>query len=150
LRFSGKLASDCAPLNGLVAAMLEVCPSVHALRDPTRGGLAATLNEIACQSGVSIAIDEEAVPVKPAVKALAALLGLEPYYIANEGKLVAFLPEAQAPAVLAAVRRHKYGRDAAVIGRVTAGPAGRVTLKTGLGSTRILSLPSGDLLPRIC
>jgi hydrogenase expression/formation protein HypE len=150
LKFSGDLASDCAPLNGLVAAMLAACPDIHTLRDPTRGGLATTLNEIAHQSRVSLTVEEAAVPVRPAVKALSGLLGLEPLYIANEGKLVAFVPAACAGAVLDAMRGHKYGQDAAVIGRVTEGTPGRVVLKTSLGTSRVLPMLSGDLLPRIC
>ncbi len=150
LKFSGELASDCAPLNGLVAAMLAACPEIHALRDPTRGGLATTLNEIAKQSGVGITIEDTAVPVKPAVRALSGLLGLDPLYIANEGKLVAFVPGDKAEEVLAAMKAHKYGTDAAVIGQVTDGTPGRVTLRTALGTSRILSMLTGDLLPRIC
>ncbi len=150
LQFSGELKSDCAPLNGLVAALLAACPTTHALRDPTRGGLATTLNEIAAQSGVSLTVEEEAIPVRPPVASLCQLLGLDPYYIANEGKLVAFVPEAQAGAALAALRRHPAGREAARIGQVTAGPAGRVTLRTRLGTHRVLAMLAGDLLPRIC
>jgi hydrogenase expression/formation protein HypE len=150
LRFSGELRSDCAPLNGLVATLLGACPETHALRDPTRGGLATTLNEIAAQSGVGIAVQEEAIPVRPSVSALCQLLGLDPYYIANEGKLVAFVPGGAADKALQALRSQPYGREAAIIGRVTAAPAGRVTLRTSLGTTRILSVLSGDLLPRIC
>ena len=150
LKMSGDLSSDCAPLNGLVAAMLEAAPDIHALRDPTRGGLATTLNEIARQSGVSVTVEESAIPVKPAVKALCGLLGLEPLYVANEGKLVAFVPPEKSQAVLDAMRGHKYGREAAIIGRVSAGAPGRAILKTALGTTRVLPMLAGDLLPRIC
>jgi hydrogenase expression/formation protein HypE len=150
LRFSGDLASDCAPLNGLVAAILSACTDIHAMRDPTRGGLATTLNEIALQSGIGISVEENAIPVKPAVKSLCGLLGLDPLYVANEGKLVVFVPQDCAGTILDAMRRQKYGADAAVIGAVTGDPAGRVILKTPLGTSRILPMLSGDLLPRIC
>lgn len=150
LRFSGELASDCAPLNGLVAAMIAVCPDIHVLRDPTRGGLATTLNEIAQQSSVGVVIEESAVPIRQPVKALCSLLGLDPFYVANEGKLVSFLPEDKAEEVVAAMHREQYGTQAAIIGQVTAESVGRVTLKTSLGTTRVLSMLTGDLLPRIC
>jgi len=150
LRFSGELASDCAPLNNLVAAMIAVCPDIHAMRDPTRGGLATTLNEIAKQSNVSITIEETAVPVRLPVKALCSLLGLDPFYVANEGKLVSFVPNDKAEETVAAMRRERYGTQAEIIGRVTSEPAGRVVLKTALGTTRILPMLAGDLLPRIC
>ena len=149
LRFTGELASDCAPLNSLVAAMLAVCPDIHTLRDPTRGGLATTLNEIARQSGVGITINESAVPVKTPVKSLCALLGLDPLYVANEGKLVAFVPAEKTEVVVAAMRRQRYGEQAIVIGEVTSGPV-RVVLKTSLGTSRVLPMLAGDLLPRIC
>ena len=150
LRFSGELASDCAPLNSLVAAMLAVCPNIHALRDPTRGGLATTLNEIAHQSKVGIVVEEATVPIRPPVKALCGLLGLDPFYVANEGKLIAFLPEEKASDVVAAMHHERYGAQAGVIGRVTAEPVGRVILQTALGTTRVLPMLAGDLLPRIC
>lgn len=150
LRFSGDLASDCAPLNGLVAAMIAACPNIHAMRDPTRGGLATTLNEIAQQSKIGITIEESAVPIRLPVKSLCGLLGLDPFYVANEGKLVAFVPEDQAETVVAAMRREPYGAQAGIIGRVTAEPKGRVVLKTPLGTTRVLFMLTGDLLPRIC
>ncbi len=150
LRFSGELASDCAPLNSLVAAMLAVCPNIHALRDPTRGGLATTLNEIAHQSKVGIVVEEATVPIRPPVKALCGLLGLDPFYVANEGKLIAFLPEGKAADVIAVMHHERYGAQARVIGRVTAEPIGRVILQTALGTTRVLPMLAGDLLPRIC
>ena len=150
LRFSGELASDCAPLNGLVATMVAICPNIHAMRDPTRGGLATTLNEIAQQSDIGITVEEAAVQIRPPVQAMCSLLGLDPFYVANEGKLIAFVPEDKAEAVVAAMHRERYGTQAAVIGRVTSEPAGRVILKTPLGTTRVLSMLTGDLLPRIC
>ncbi len=150
LRFEAPLASDVAPLNGLVRQMLEATPRIHTLRDPTRGGLATTLNEIAAQSGVEIVLEESAVPIRPAVQGLAELLGLDPLYVANEGKLIAIVPEPDAGAVLAAMRAHPLGQDAAIIGRVQAGRSGRVSLHTVLGAHRILDMLSGELLPRIC
>lgn len=150
LRFSGDLASDCTPLNGLVAEMLKICPDIHCMRDPTRGGVATTLNEIAAQSKVGITIDDSAVPVRPPVSAMCELLGLDPLYIANEGKLLAFAPADMADALLEVMHRHKYGKDAAIIGRATSEHPGRVTLRTRLGTSRILAMLSGDILPRIC
>ena len=150
LRFSGELASDCAPLNGLVAAMIAACPDIHVLRDPTRGGLATTLNEIAQQSKVDIIVEEAMVPVRHPVKALCGLLGLDPFYVANEGKLVAFVPEGKAQTVVAAMHRERYGTQASVIGRVTENQTGRVVMKTALDTTRVLPMLTGDLLPRIC
>jgi len=150
INFETDLLSDSAPLNGLVRAMLEVTRSIHAMRDPTRGGLATTLNEIAGASGVGITVDEAAVPVKAQVSEACELLGLDVFYVANEGKLVAFVPAGEAGAVLDAMRRIKYGRDATIIGKVVAEHAGLVTLETSVGGSRLLSPLSGELLPRIC
>lgn len=150
INFETDLVSDSAPLNGLVRAMLEVTRSIHAMRDPTRGGLATTLNEIAGASGVGITVDEAAVPVKAQVSEACELLGLDVFYVANEGKLVAFVPAGEARAVLDAMRRIKYGRDATIIGHVVAEHAGLVTLETSVGGSRLLSPLSGELLPRIC
>jgi hydrogenase expression/formation protein HypE len=151
LRFEAPLVSDCAPLHGLVAAMLEVAPqAIHCLRDPTRGGLATVLNEVADKSGVGIEIEERAIPVRVAVRAACELLGLDPLYVANEGKLVAFVTPAAAAGVLAASVAHEYGREAALIGQVTAEHAGRVVLRTALGTRRILDMLAGEQLPRIC
>jgi hydrogenase expression/formation protein HypE len=150
LRFESPLRSDCAPLNGLVAAMLDVCPRIHTLRDPTRGGLATTLNELAAQSQVGIEIYEEAVPVHDAVRAASEVLGLDPLYVANEGKLIAAVPEGDAEAVLRAMRAHPLGAEATIIGRATDGHAGRVTLRTILGTHRLLDMLAGEQLPRIC
>jgi hydrogenase expression/formation protein HypE len=150
LRFASEIRSDCAPLAGLASALLEAAPAVHALRDPTRGGLAAVLNEIAAQSGVCMEIDEAAVPVSDDVRVACELLGIDPLHVANEGKLVVILPSDHAEAALSALRRHSYGAKATAIGRVLDCPSGRVHLKTVLGSLRILDLPAGDLLPRIC
>jgi len=151
LRFDSPLASDCAPLHGLVAAMLEMAPqAIRCLRDPTRGGLATALNEVAGKSGVGIEIEERAIPVRDAVRAACELLGLDPLYVANEGKLVAFVAPEAAGAVLAAMRAHEHGREAAIIGQVTAEHAGRVVLRTALGARRILDMLVGEQLPRIC
>ncbi len=149
LGFETDLQSDVAPLNGLVSAMLDA-GAVHVLRDPTRGGLATALNEIAEQSGVAIELVEGRIPVRPAVSAACEMLGFDPLYIANEGKLVACVPAAQADAILAAMRAAPYGAEAELIGRVTAGPHGQVTLKTAIGGTRLLDMLAGELLPRIC
>jgi hydrogenase expression/formation protein HypE len=157
LRFDSPLRSDCAPLNGLVAAMLAVCPEgtrercpVHVLRDPTRGGLATTLNELATQSAVGIEIDETAVPVHEAVRAASDLLGLDPLYVANEGKLIAIVAPEDAEAVLEAMRAHPLGSEAAIIGRVLSERPGRVVLRTALGTRRLLDVLAGEQLPRIC
>ncbi|MHB1317626.1 MAG: hydrogenase expression/formation protein HypE [Anaerolineae bacterium] len=150
LQFSSPLASDCAPLNGLVALMLQACPDVHVLRDPTRGGVATALNELAQRSGVGIEIEEARIPVHPAVAAAAELLGLDPLYVANEGKLIAIVPERCADSLLAAMRTHPYGGEAAAIGRVVAANAGKVILRTTLGTRRLLDMLSGEQLPRIC
>jgi hydrogenase expression/formation protein HypE len=148
--FAGSIVSDTAPLNGLVAAMLAASPSLHTMRDPTRGGLATALNEIARRSGVGIVLEESAVPVSEAVAQAGDLLGLDVFYIANEGKLVAFVPEAVSGPVLEAMRRHEYGRASAVIGKVVDEHPGMVVLNTSVGGRRILSPLSGELLPRIC
>ncbi len=150
ISFSFPLLSDCAPLNGLVAVMLETGQPIHCLRDPTRGGLATTLNEIACQSAVGIEIREACIPVSEGVRAACELLGLDPLYVANEGKLVAFVPpEAERP-VLEAMRGHRYGQEATVIGRATSNHAGRVVMEMALGAHRVLDMLSGAQLPRIC
>jgi hydrogenase expression/formation protein HypE len=155
LEFGTQVRSDSAPLNGLVAAMLRAtggeAPTVlHVLRDPTRGGLAATVNEIAKASGVGVEIIERAVPVPDAVRNACGFLGLDPWYVANEGKLVAFVAREDADAVLAAMRAHPYGAEAAVVGECVADHAGMVVAKTGLGGTRVVDLPLGEQLPRIC
>lgn len=152
LAFHTSLESDCAPLNGLVAALLEAVPAgaVRCLRDPTRGGLATALNELATRSGVGIEIQEGAVPVREAVRGACELLGLDPLYVANEGKLVAVVAPEAAPAALEALRAHGLGREAAVIGRVTADHPRRVVLRTALGARRIVDMLVGEQLPRIC
>jgi len=149
LEFESPIVSDCAPLAGLVAEVLAAAPDVHVLRDPTRGGLATALNEIARQSGVEIEIEEGAVPVRPAVAAACELLGLDPLYAANEGKMIAIVAARAAEAALRAMRGHELGREAVVVGKVAEG-AGRVLLKMALGTHRILDRHVGEQLPRIC
>ena len=150
LSFHTQLESDCAPLGGLVAEMLHASPNIHCLRDPTRGGLATTLNELAKQSKVSIRIEEERIPVREEVLAACEMLGFDPLYIANEGKLVAIVPEEDADKVLQAMQENHYGKSAAIIGEVREEHAGRVVMKTSLGASRIVDMLVGDLLPRIC
>jgi hydrogenase expression/formation protein HypE len=150
LSFSTKLKSDCAPLGGLVADMLEASRDINCMRDPTRGGLATTLNEIAQQSSVGIRIDEEAIPVREEVLGACEMLGLDPLYIANEGKLIAIVPQTEAKSVLKAMKKHPYGKEAAIIGEVTKEKPGRVVMNTRIGSSRIVDMLTGDPLPRIC
>lgn len=148
--FEGNLNSDCASLNTLVDCMLEVYDGIHVIRDATRGGIAAVLNEISDFSNVTIALEENLLPIKEEVKGAAEMLGLDPLYIANEGKLCAFVPEAQAEQVLFAMRNHPLGMNAAIIGRVTKELGKRVYLNTVVGGKRIVDMPSGIQLPRIC
>jgi hydrogenase expression/formation protein HypE len=150
LNFSTTLESDCAPLNHLVADMLEESTLINCLRDPTRGGLATTLNEIAGQSSVGMELEERSIPIRDEVRGACELLGLDPLYIANEGKLIAIVDEKAAEPVLAKMKQNIYGKDAVIIGRVTGEHRGRVVLKTPYGSSRILDMLSGELLPRIC
>ncbi len=150
LGFSMTLSSDCAPLNKLVSQMLEASSRIHCMRDPTRGGLATTLNELARQSKVGIVIEETKIPVKEDVQAACELLGLDPIYVANEGKLVAIVDPADAHRVLARMKENSYGRDAAIIGEVTKEHPRKVVMKTKLGPSRIVDMLSGELLPRIC
>jgi len=150
LSFKTDIKSDSAPLNGLVDAMLASSSAIHTMRDPTRGGLATSLNEIAAKSGVGLLIDEAAIPLKPEVEHACEMLGLDPLYVANEGKLVAFVPSDDAEGVLAAMREAPYGRDAAVIGEARSESPATVILNTAVGGQRILSPLSGELLPRIC
>jgi hydrogenase expression/formation protein HypE len=150
LRFAVTLESDCAPLNKLVSQILDISPRIHCLRDPTRGGLATTLNELARQSGVGIAVREADIPVKEEVRAACELLGLDPLYLANEGKMVAVVHPADADEVLGRVRQNAHGQDAALIGEVTSQHPGKVVIQTRLGPSRIVGMLSGELLPRIC
>ncbi len=150
LKFQSEIKSDTAPLNGLVEAMLENTTEIHCLRDATRGGLAAVLNELAESSKVGIEFDEVKVPVRPEVMAACEMLGLDPLFIANEGKLVALVPEKYAESTLAVMRKQLYGKDATIIGKVVEQHAGRVVAKTSIGGSRVVDLPAGDLLPRLC
>lgn len=150
LAFESAITSDTAPLNGLIADMLAVTPDLHCLRDATRGGLAAVLNELAGASGVGIVFDEARVPVDPAVMSACEMLGLDPFQVANEGKLVAIVPREHADALLAAMQAHEQGRGAAIIGEVVADHPGVVLARTRIGARRIVDLPAGELLPRIC
>jgi hydrogenase expression/formation protein HypE len=150
LEFGVEIESDCAALGGLVDTMLAVTSDLHVLRDPTRGGLAAALNEIATASGTGVVISEREVPVPPAVANACAVLGLDPMYVANEGKLVAFVPREHAEAVLDAMRAHPLGRQARIIGEAVADHPGMVVARTGLGGTRVVDMPIGEQLPRIC
>jgi len=148
--FQTEVKSDSQPLNGIVLEILKVSKKIHVLRDPTRGGLATALNEIAQQSGVGIEIEEEKIPVKEGVRGVCEMLGFDPLYIANEGKLVAFVPEKDSMKVLNAMRKNRCGKNAQIIGSVVKGHKGKVVVRTGVGGERILDMLSGEQLPRIC
>ncbi len=150
LEFGTRLESDTAPLAHLVATLLAATPGVHVLRDPTRGGLASSLNEIAHTSRVGITLEETALPVRPEVQAACDLLGMDPLYVANEGKLTAIVAPEAAEAALEALRGHPLGKDAAIIGRVTAEHPGLLVAKTAIGGHRVVPLQMGEQLPRIC
>lgn len=147
---SSSIQSDVAPLNSFINAIVQQSKNVHVMRDPTRGGLATTLNEIAHQSNIGITIIEDAIPVKPEVASACEMLGFDPLYVANEGKLVVILPISEAEGVLQVMRAHPYGKDALLVGQVHQVHAGSVLLKTRVGGTRLLSVMSGEMLPRIC
>ena len=144
------MKSDVAPLNGLVRALLEFGVDVHVLRDPTRGGLATSLNEIAMQSKVGILLTEESIPVRPAVAAACEVLGFDPLYVANEGKLIVLVASQDAEKAQAVMRNTRDGECTVQVGRAIADHPGRVMMKTRLGSTRIVDRLSGEMLPRIC
>lgn len=144
------LQSDCAPLNKMVEEMLRVAPKISMLRDATRGGVAAVLNEIAQQSKVGILLEEEELPIRSSVQGFCDILGFDPIYLANEGKLVAFVDEADAEKVLAVMHENKYGKDAKIIGEVLATPQGEVGLQTSLAGIRVIDMPQGEQIPRIC
>lgn len=146
----GDLWSDCAPLSGLAIEMRKVAPSIPVMRDATRGGVAAVLNEIAETAHVGILLDEERLPVRENVGGIADLLGIEPLALANEGKIVAFCVPEETDALLAAMHAHPYGKDACRIGRTTAEFAGLVAMQTAFGSIRIVEMPLGEIVPRIC
>ena len=153
LEFESAIESDCAPLNGLVAAMLAVSPAnnfIHTLRDPTRGGVATTLNEIAKHANLGMMLDERTIPVRESVKGACEVLGLDPLYVANEGKLLALVVPEIADAVLERMRQHRLGQDAAIIGEVVETHRGMVLMKTEIGGTRVLDVMFGEQLPRIC
>jgi hydrogenase expression/formation protein HypE len=150
LEFETVLESDTAPLHGLTEAILEACPRTRCMRDPTRGGLSSALNELAAASQVGVALDEAAIPVRPEVKGACEMLGLDPLYVANEGKLIAVVPAEDAGRVLEAMRAHPLGKDAALIGEVVADHAGLVILRSRVGGERVVTLLAGEQLPRIC
>ena len=142
--------TDCAPLNSLTQAMLAAAPDIAVLRDPTRGGVAAVLNEIAEASNCGVLIDEEQIPIHPEVQGVCDILGFDPLYLANEGKCVAFVPADKADKVLAVMKANKYGRDARIIGETTAEAAGQVGMRTAIGGIRVVDMPLGNIVPRIC
>jgi hydrogenase expression/formation protein HypE len=151
LEFESQIRSDCAALNGLIAEVLDaVGPAVHTMRDPTRGGLASTLNEIAASSGVGVEIEDAALPVHPEVQAACELLGLDPVYVANEGKVVFFVAPEAAERALSVLRAHPLGREAAQIGRVTREHPRMLVSRTEMGANRVIPTQIGEQLPRIC
>jgi hydrogenase expression/formation protein HypE len=150
LALQAEAASDSQPLHGLVAAMLAACPDIRCLRDATRGGLATVLSEFATASDVCIRVREAALPINEVVRGACEILGLDPLYLANEGKLAAIVPRAAAEVVLAVMRAHPAGRESAIVGEVTASPAGSVILTTSFGGDRIVDMLAGEQLPRIC
>ncbi len=150
LGFESGIQSDVAPLNHMIGDLLAAVPEVHVLRDPTRGGLGTSLNEIACQSNVSIHLEEHLIPVKPDVRVACEMLGFDPLYLANEGKVIVILPENSAETALAALKKSPYGTLSARIGTVAERDPGQVLLHTAFGTTRMISMLSGEILPRIC
>jgi len=150
LEFETELESDSASLAGLVEVMLDRCPGIHVLRDPTRGGVASALNEIAAQAGVGMLLEEPALRVREEVRGACELLGLDPLYVANEGKLLAIVAAEDAEPLLETIRSHELGHEASLIGTVTAEHPGTVLLRSRLGGTRVVDMLSGEQLPRIC
>lgn len=150
LQFSTDIETDAAPLNHLVAAVLEAAPDTRCFRDPTRGGLASALNELASASGVSVTVEENDVPVRDQVRGASEMLGYDVFQVANEGKMIAIVPAEQAEAALEAMKAAPYGGDASIIGEVGEGPSGKVYVHTGFGATRIMDMLVGEQLPRIC
>lgn len=150
LEFETTIESDCAALHTMVRDLLAAAPGVHVLRDPTRGGLSSALNEIATQASVGIVVQEDRIPVRPQVRSACELLGLDPYFVANEGKLIAIVERAQGDAALAALRAHPLGADAAIIGEVTAAHPGMLIERTAIGASRVVTMQIGEQLPRIC
>ena len=145
-----ELASDCAPLHGLVERMLSAAPGIRVMRDPTRGGVGAVLNELVAGTGCSFTIEDDLIPMRDEVRGICELVGFDPMYLANEGKLVCFVPEGQAQAALQAMQSHPFGAHAAIIGEVAADSRERVYLQSRFGSSRIVAMPTGVQLPRIC
>lgn len=150
LGFSSDIISDSAPLNGLVESILAVSPHVHCMRDATRGGLGAILVEIAAQSDSTIVIDESSIPIQGEVRGICEILGFDPLFLANEGKLAVFCAPADADIILKTMKQHPYGKDATLIGTVMKKGRGQLLLKTVIGGSRVLDLPTGELVPRIC
>jgi hydrogenase expression/formation protein HypE len=150
IEFETVLESDCAPLTGLVRAMLSTCPGIRAMRDPTRGGVSSVLNELAVASGVGVQIEAAAIPVRNEVRGACEMLGLDPLYVANEGKLIAVVPPEDVGRVLEAMRSHPLGHHAAIIGKVVAEHPGMVTMRSVVGGERVVSMLAGEQLPRIC
>jgi hydrogenase expression/formation protein HypE len=150
LEFETVLESDSAALNELSEAVLNACPATRCMRDPTRGGLSSALNELAAASRVGVTLDEAAVPLRPEVRAACEMLGLDPLYVANEGKLIAVVPAGDSPRALDAMRSHPLGRNASVVGTVVADHPGLVILHSRVGGRRVVTLLTGEQLPRIC
>jgi hydrogenase expression/formation protein HypE len=150
IEFETVLESDSAPLHDLTRVMLEACPSIRCMRDPTRGGLSSALNELASGSGVGVHVDEAAIPVRPEVHAACEMLGFDPMYVANEGKLIAVVPAEDTGKLLEVMRGHPLGRNAALIGNVVADHPGMVVMKSLVGGERVVTLLAGEQLPRIC
>jgi hydrogenase expression/formation protein HypE len=150
IEFETVLESDTAPLNGLTEAILQACPATRCMRDPTRGGLSSALNELAAASGVGVELDETALPLRTEVRGACEMLGLDPLYVANEGKLIAVVPPEDAGRVLDAMRRHPLGRNSAELGTVVAEHTGMVILRSRVGGERVVTLLAGEQLPRIC
>jgi hydrogenase expression/formation protein HypE len=150
LTFEAEVKSDSAALNHMVKNILAVCPQIHVLRDPTRGGVGTALNEIAEQSAVGMRIFENKLPVKPEVAGICELLGLDPLYVANEGKLLAFVPAGEADGVLAVIAADEFGGEACIIGEVISDSPGKVFMQTRIGGSRIVDMLTGEQLPRIC
>jgi hydrogenase expression/formation protein HypE len=150
IEFETVLESDTAPLGGLSHLMLETCPDIRCMRDPTRGGLASALNELASAARVGVVIDETALPIRPEVRGACEMLGLDPLYVANEGKLIAVVPADKADRLVTAMRRHPLGHDAAIIGTIVANHIGMVVLQSRIGGERVVTMLAGEQLPRIC
>ena len=150
IEFETVLESDTAPLNGLVETLLAACPETRCMRDPTRGGLSSALNELAAASGVGVTLAEAAIPLRPEVRGACEMLGLDPLYVANEGKLIAVVPPDDADRALEALRSHPLGKDAAIVGEVVADHPGLVVLRSRVGGSRVVTLLAGEQLPRIC